>query len=202
MSKPVQLPDLPYDFNAIEPVVSAEIMQLHHDKHHAAYVKNYNAALEQYTDAEAKNDVAKMISLQSALKFNGGGHVNHSIFWTILTNPKDSGMPSGELAKALDETFGSLDAFKEQFNKKTAAIQGSGWGWLGYCPASKKLKIATCQNQDPLSTQSLVPILGVDVWEHAFYLQYKNAKPEYLKEIWKAMNWEEIEKRYQTSKAS
>lgn len=201
MSKKIELPKLPYDYNALEPVISAEIMELHHTKHHQAYVNNYNVALEKYEEASLKNDVAKMISLQGALKFNGGGHVNHSIFWTILTNPKNSGKPEGELAKAIDTTFGSFDAFVETFNKKTAAIQGSGWGWLGMNPETKKIQIATCQNQDPLSTQGLIPILGIDVWEHAFYLQYKNAKPEYLKQVWKAMNWKEIEKRFQIARA-
>lgn len=196
-----KLPDLPYDYNALEPVISAEIMELHHSKHHAGYVKNYNAAAEKYADAEKKSDVAAMIALQSALKFNGGGHVNHSIFWTILAPiSKGGGEAKGDVVKAIEQEFGSMSAFQEKFNAKTAAVQGSGWGWLGYDKEAKKLKIATCSNQDPLSTQGLVPLLGVDVWEHAYYLQYKNLRPDYLKEIWKVMNWKEIDQRFAKAK--
>ena len=191
-----QLPDLPYDYNALEPAISAEIMQLHHSKHHKAYVTNLNVALEKYDEAESKKDVAQMIALQSAIKFNGGGHINHSIFWTILGPESQSGSPGGELSKAIDRDFGSFETFQEQFNPKTIAIQGSGWGWLGYCKQDKKLKIVTCANQDPLSAMGLVPILGIDVWEHAYYLQYRNIRPDYVKAIWKVMNWKSIEDRY------
>lgn len=195
-----QLPDLPYDYNALEPVISAEIMELHHSKHHKGYVTNLNASLEKYHEAESKNDVEAMLALQQAIKFNGGGHINHSIFWKILTPVKDAqGKPSGKLAEDIDKEFGSFEAFVEQFNAKTAAIQGSGWGWLGYCKKEKSLHITTCQNQDPLSATGLIPILGVDVWEHAYYLQYKNLRLDYLKAIWKIMNWKEIEKRYMNS---
>lgn len=196
-----KLPDLPYDYNALEPVISAEIMELHHSKHHAGYVKNYNAAVEKYEEAKAKNDVAAMISLQSALKFNGGGHVNHTLFWeTLAPISKGGGEPSGEVVKAIEQEFGSLEKFQEKFNAITGPIQGSGWGWLGFDKSEKRLKIATCQNQDPLSTQGLVPLLGIDVWEHAYYLQYKNVRPDYLKAIWKVMNWNKIEERYQAVK--
>jgi len=193
-----QLPDLPYDFNALEPVISAEIMELHYTKHHKGYVTNLNAALEKYHEAEAKNAIAQMIALQSALKFNGGGHINHSIFWTLLapTDKGGGGAPSGELAKMIDRDFGSFEAFKEKFNPMTAAIQGSGWGWLGYSKTEKKLEIATCSNQDPLSTKGLVPLLGIDVWEHAYYLQYKNVRPDYVKAIWQIFNWQAIEERF------
>jgi Fe-Mn family superoxide dismutase len=192
-----QLPELPYDFNALEPVISAEIMELHYTKHHKGYVTNLNAALEKYHEAETKNNVAEMISLQSAIKFNGGGHINHSIFWTVLA-PKGKGgsLSKGELATAIDRDFASFDAFQEKFNTATTAIQGSGWGWLGYNRALKCLEIATCANQDPLSTQSLIPILGVDVWEHAYYLQYKNVRADYVKAIWQIFNWKNIEERF------
>jgi Fe-Mn family superoxide dismutase len=187
------LPDLPYDFNALEPVISAEIMELHYSKHHKAYVTNLNAALEKYLEAEKKNDIAQMISLQSAIKFNGGGHVNHSIFWTILApQNKCSGAPEGALAGMITKDFGSFEAFKEKFTAATVGIQGSGWGWLGYRKDLKKLEIAACANQDPLSTQGLVPLFGVDVWEHAYYLQYKNVRADYVKEIWKILNWQAI----------
>lgn len=193
-----QLPDLPYDFNALEPVISAEIMELHYTKHHKGYVTNLNAALEKYSQAESKNDIAQMIALESAVKFNGGGHINHSIFWTILApmNQGGGGKPGGDLAKMIDRDFGSFEAFQEKFNPITASIQGSGWGWLGYSKVEKKLSIAACANQDPLSTQALVPLFGVDVWEHAYYLQYKNVRPEYVKAIWQILNWKAIEDRF------
>lgn len=190
-----QLPDLPYDFNALEPVISAEIMELHYSKHHKGYVTNLNTALEKYHEAESKNDVATMIALQQAIKFNGGGHINHSIFWTILGKGNNKG-PGGDLAKTIDRDFGSFDAFQEKFNKATTAIQGSGWGWLGFNKNSKRLEIATCSNQDPLSTQGLIPLFGVDVWEHAYYLQYKNVRADYVKAIWQVFNWANIEERF------
>ena len=193
-----QLPHLPYDFNALAPIISAEIMELHYSKHHKGYVTNLNAALEKYHEAESKNDVAAMVALQSAIKFNGGGHINHSIFWTILA-PISKGVhkgPSGELAKIIDRDFQSFDSFKEKFTASTVAIQGSGWGWLGYNKGMKRLEIASCINQDPLSTQNLVPLLGVDVWEHAYYLQYKNVRADYVKAIWQILNWENIDGRF------
>lgn len=203
MSKsPYTLPDLPYDFSALEPVISAEIMQLHYTKHHQAYVNNLNAAIEKYGEAEKAGDVASMIALQSAIKFNGGGHVNHSIFWTNLTPAAQaSGAPSGDLAAAIKSEFGQFDAFIEKFSAKTVAIQGSGWGWLGYHKASSKLVIATCANQDPLSTLDLVPLLGIDVWEHAYYLQYKNVRADYVKNIWKIINWKNVEERFVRAKS-
>jgi Fe-Mn family superoxide dismutase len=193
-----QLPELPYDFNALEPVISAEIMELHYSKHHKGYVTNLNAALEKYHEAETKNDVAQMIALQSAIKFNGGGHINHSIFWTILA-PVSKGLhqgPKGDLAKMIDRDFGSMDVFKEKLNAATTAVQGSGWGWLGYNKGQKRLEITTCSNQDPLSTQGLVPLLGIDVWEHAYYLQYKNVRADYVKAVWQVFNWKNIEERF------
>ncbi|PIS02497.1 MAG: superoxide dismutase [Chlamydiae bacterium CG10_big_fil_rev_8_21_14_0_10_42_34] len=193
-----QLPELPYDFNALEPVISAEIMELHYKKHHQGYVTNLNAALEKYHEAETKNDVAQMVALQAAVKFNGGGHINHSIFWSILApvSKGGGGNPSGDLAKMIERDFGSFDAFKEKFNSTTSAIQGSGWGWLGYSKANKRLEIAICANQDPLSTKGLVPLMGVDVWEHAYYLQYKNVRPDYVKAMWQIFNWKSIEERF------
>jgi Fe-Mn family superoxide dismutase len=196
-----ELPQLPYDFNALEPVISAEIMQLHYTKHHQAYVNNLNKALEQYADAENKKDFAQMIALQSAIKFNGGGHVNHSIFWTNLTPEKNGGgeLAAGTLLEAINKEFGSKEALIEQFSTKAVAIQGSGWGWLGYNKAKKRLEIATCDNQDPLSTKGLIPLLGIDVWEHAYYLQYKNVRADYVKAIWNIINWKNVQERFQAS---
>jgi superoxide dismutase, Fe-Mn family len=197
MSTQHQLPQLPYDFGDLEPVISAEIMQLHYSKHHQTYVTNLNKALEQYTAAEAKGDLQQMIALQSALKFNGGGHINHSIFWTNLLPQKKGGgvCQQGKLLEMITARFGSLDNFIALFNTKTVAIQGSGWGWLGLNKETKQLEIATCDNQDPLSTKGLIPLLGIDVWEHAYYLQYKNVRADYLKAIWTIINWTNVEER-------
>jgi Fe-Mn family superoxide dismutase len=192
------LPDLPYDYGALEPVISAEIMKLHHGKHHAGYVTNLNAALEKYAAAEGKKDISSMIALQSAIRFNGGGHINHSIFWTNLAPKNNQGgvAPSGELAQQINKEFGSLDNFINKFNTQTAAIQGSGWGWLGYDNSTGRLQVSTMSNQDPLAMTGLTPLLGIDVWEHAYYLQYKNARADYLKAIWQIVNWKNVEERY------
>ncbi|MEC7840367.1 MAG: superoxide dismutase [Chlamydiota bacterium] len=203
MSKKYELPKLPYELDALEPVISAEIMNLHYNKHHNAYVTNLNAALEKYEAAEKEGDVEAMIGLQSAINFNGGGHINHSIFWTNLA-PQSAGggtPPEGELAEAINAEFGSLDDFIAQFNAKAGPIQGSGWGWLGYNKAKSRLEIAACSNQDPLVTKGLIPLLGIDVWEHAYYLQYKNVRPDYLKAIWSVVNWANVAERYAAAKA-
>jgi superoxide dismutase, Fe-Mn family len=193
-----QLPPLPYDFDALEPVISAEIMKLHYTKHHQAYVDNLNKALAVYQDAEAKQDLPLMVATQQAIRFNGGGHINHSIFWTNLTPEKNGGgvLHDGVLKEAIVKNFGSLESFIEKMSAKTLAIQGSGWGWLGFNKEKKSLCIQTCDNQDPLSTKGLVPLLGIDVWEHAYYLQYKNVRAEYLKSIWKIVNWKNVEARF------
>ena len=194
---PAVLPDLDYDYSELEPVISGEIMSLHHSKHHNTYVTNYNVAMEKFLDAQAKGDVAAMVALQPALRFNGGGHVNHSIFWTNLAPPSKGGggEPTGALADAITAQFGSFEAFKTQFSATTAAVQGSGWGWLGYDKAKGEVAIATCANQDPLSLTGLVPLLGIDVWEHAYYLDYKNVRPDYLNAIWDVVNWSNVEGR-------
>jgi Fe-Mn family superoxide dismutase len=193
-----QLPQLPYDFSALEPVISGQIMELHYTKHHQGYVTNLNAALEKYQEAEKKGDIAQMIALQQAIKFNGGGHVNHSVFWTNLAPVGKGGgePPKGDLAKAIESKFGSLDGLIEKLSHSSVAIQGSGWGWLGFDKTKKELVIATCANQDPLSTLGYVPLLGIDVWEHAYYLQYKNVRAEYVKNIWKIVNWHNVEERF------
>jgi Fe-Mn family superoxide dismutase len=199
MAKQYKLPELPYDFSALEPVISAEIMKLHYEKHHATYVAKLNEALEKYASAEAKEDLNAMISLQPAIRFNGGGHINHSIFWTNLA-PKNKGggeTPKGELADQIKKQWGSLEAFIEKFNSIAAPIQGSGWCWLSFCKTTKMLYIETCANQDPLeATTGCIPLLGIDVWEHAYYLQYKNVRPDYLKAIWKVVNWSNVSERY------
>jgi superoxide dismutase, Fe-Mn family len=199
MVKKYKLPELPYGYDALEPVISAEIMQLHHQKHHNGYVTNLNAALEKYAQADANEDLSTMVSLQPAIRFNGGGHINHSIFWHNLAPKKEGGgePPKGELAEAINKRWGSLNTFIEKFNSQAGPIQGSGWCWLGYCPNSNHLVMWNCANQDPLEgTSGLIPLLGIDVWEHAYYLQYKNARPDYLKAIWQVVNWADVSKRY------
>lgn len=191
-----QLPDLPYDFNALEPVISTEIMELHYTKHHKAYVTNLNIALEKYHEAESKNDVDAMISLQSAIKFNGGGHINHSLFWESLAPvSKGGGRPTGALLQMIEKDFHSFEEFREKLTNASVSVQGSGWGWLGFNKGADKLEIVTSANQDPLSSKGLIPLVGIDVWEHAYYLQYKNVRPDYVKAIWKIFNWQKIEER-------
>eukprot|EP01110_Echinostelium_bisporum_P005198 TRINITY_DN22768_c0_g1_i1.p1 TRINITY_DN22768_c0_g1~~TRINITY_DN22768_c0_g1_i1.p1 ORF type:complete len:244 (-),score=104.40 TRINITY_DN22768_c0_g1_i1:72-803(-) len=194
-----KLPDLPYDYGALEPVISGEIMKLHHGKHHNTYVTGLNQALEKF---HAAKDISQQTPLLAAINFNGGGHINHSIFWTNLApkNQNGGGNPSGALAAAINKDFGSFDKFVEKFNAQTTAIQGSGWGWLGYDKEFDRLHIVAMANQDPLNTKGLVPLLGVDVWEHAYYLQYKNVRADYVKAIWQIVNWKNVEERYANAK--
>ncbi|KAJ7736022.1 manganese superoxide dismutase [Mycena maculata] len=189
------LPDLPYAYDGLEPYISKQIMELHHKKHHQTYVNALNAAEASYAKASTPKE---RIALQAALKFNGGGHINHSLFWKNLAPSAEKGGPGGvlkdgPLKDAIAASFGSLDSLKKEFNAATLGIQGSGWGWLGYNPTTKRLEIATTANQDPLLT--LVPIIGVDIWEHAFYLQYLNVKADYLNAIWSVINFDEAQAR-------
>ena len=147
-------------------------------------------------------DASTVIGLQGALKFNGGGHINHSIFWQNLCPTSQSGEPSADLLAAINKDFGSLDNLKEKLSASTVAVQGSGWGWLGYNKEAKKLQIAACANQDPLqATTGLVPLFGIDVWEHAYYLQYRNVRPDYVKAIWQCANWADISARFANASA-
>lgn len=167
------------------------------------YVTNLNAAHEKLADAQAKGDVTSIIQLQQAIKFNGGGHLNHSIFWENLAPPSKGGggEPSGELATLIDNKFGSFDAMKKQLSGSTVAVQGSGWGWLGYDKTTNSVSIATCPNQDPLeATTGLVPLFGIDVWEHAYYLDYQNVRPDYVNAIWGLANWSDVEARLAQAK--
>jgi len=194
------LPDLPYAYDALEPAISQEIMKLHHQKHHQTYVTGLNTAEESLHKLQSSPDtpdtVKQLIALQPALKFNGGGHINHSLFWKNLApyQSEETKLKSGgTLESKIKEDFGGLDQLKKELNTKTAAVQGSGWGWLGYNKSTKKLEIVTTPNQDPLLSH--VPIVGIDIWEHAFYLQYKNVKPDYLNAVWDVINFSEAEKR-------
>lgn len=160
---------------------------------------NLNIALEKYENASVSHNLPEMISLQQAIRFNGGGHVNHSIFWENLAPPSQGGggepSPNGELGVAISERFGSFAAMKAAMNAAGAAVQGSGWAWLGYNKATKKIEVAASANQDPLASIGLVPLLGIDVWEHAYYLQYKNVRPDYLNAIWNVINFKDVEAR-------
>ncbi|KAK4958751.1 Superoxide dismutase [Mn], mitochondrial [Elasticomyces elasticus] len=190
------LPDLPYDYGALEPAISGQIMELHHSKHHQTYVTNYNAARTKMADALQSGDIATAIATQPAINFNGGGNINHTLFWENLA-PKSQGggePPSGPLAKSIDDHYGSLEKLKEVFNTQLAGIQGSGWCWLVQDNETGALQIKTYANQDPVVGR-WHPLLGVDAWEHAYYLQYENKKVEYFKNIWSVINWKAAEKR-------
>lgn len=196
------LPDLPYDYNALEPVISTETMTLHHSKHHQTYVTNLNAGLEKYDAAltKAKNGdssgVTEMVSLEAMIRFNGGGHVNHALFWENLCAKDDSELKDGVLKGMIDEKFGSLDGLKAELGAMSIGVQGSGWGWLGYNPKTATIECMTRANQDPLqATTGLIPLLGIDVWEHAYYVDYRNVRPNYVNAIWDVINWDVVEQR-------
>lgn len=176
------LPDLSYDYGELEPYISGTIMQLHHSKHHAAYVNNLNIATAKLEEALHKGDTSAVIALQQNIKFNGGGHLNHSIFWKNLAPPKKGGgePPSGELAQMINAQYGSFDNFTATMSAAAVGVQGSGWGWLGYDKVNKRLAISTTGNQDPLeATTGHVPLFGIDVWEHAYYLDVSTNSESY-----------------------
>ncbi len=193
-----QLPPLPYDAAALEPHIDAQTMQIHHGKHHAAYVNNLNAAIEKHANLAAKSaeDLIRNLSAvpedaRTAVRNNGGGHVNHTMFWQIM-GPGKGGAPTGAIADAL-AAFGGFDAFKEQMNKAGAGRFGSGWVWL--VDAGGKLAIESTANQDNPLMDGKRPIFGIDVWEHAYYLKYQNRRPDYLAAWWNVVNWDEVNKR-------
>ncbi|RSL58586.1 Superoxide dismutase [Mn], mitochondrial [Fusarium duplospermum] len=191
------LPDLSYDYGALEPYISGQIMELHHSKHHQTYVNGFNAATEALAEAQAKGDAKAAAAQAPLINFHGGGHVNHSLFWENLApNGKGGGgEPQGKLLTAINEDFGSFDTLKKQTNAALAGIQGSGWAWLVKDKTSGTLSVVTRPNQDPV-TGNLEPLLGIDAWEHAYYLQYQNRKAEYFSAIWDVINWETVAKRF------
>jgi len=193
------LPDLAYDYGALEPAISTETMTIHHSKHHNTYVTNLNAAMEKLDTAVSTGDVSGIIALQGAIKFNGGGHLNHTLFWENLTpNAAD---PSAALQSSIADSFGDFEAMKSELSAKTVAVQGSGWGWLGYNKSTGRIEVATCGNQDPLqATTGLVPLLGIDVWEHAYYVDYRNVRPDYVKSIFGVIDWTTVEARLAAAK--
>ncbi len=196
-----ELPPLPYGYDALEPYIDAQTMQLHHDKHHAAYVNNLNAAVQnnaQFSSASVE-DIVKRINevpenVRTAIRNNGGGHANHSMFWQIM-KPNGGGEPTGELASAISQAFGSFDAFKTAFNDAGTKRFGSGWSWL-VLDKSGKLQVTSTANQDSPFMEGLFPVMGNDVWEHAYYLKYQNRRPEYLAAWWNVVNWDEVARRY------
>jgi len=193
------LPPLPYAFNALEPHIDAQTMQIHHDKHHQAYVDNLNKAIAgtEHENKSLEELIASAGKISPAVRNNGGGHWNHSFFWEILS-PNAGGQPSGKLADAINQTFGSLDALKEKVNAAGATRFGSGWAWL--IVKDGKLEVTSTPNQDnPLMDVAEVkgtPVLGIDVWEHAYYLKYQNKRPDYLKEIWNVINWSKVAEHF------
>ncbi|XP_024082087.1 superoxide dismutase [Mn], mitochondrial-like isoform X2 [Cimex lectularius] len=190
------LPELPYAYNALAPVISSEILELHHKKHHQTYVNNLNATEEKLKEAMAKNDLEAINTFSKAYNFNAGGHFNHSMYWENLC-PGGS-EPSGKLLQALNSTFGSFDNFRTLLMNQSNAVQGSGWGWLGYDKMTKQLRVVTSQNQELLlSSTGLVPLLAVDVWEHAYYPQYKNVRADYTKKLFDIVNWKDVAQRYE-----
>ena len=194
------LPDLPYAYDALEPHIDVRTMEIHHTKHHQAYINKVNDALAG-TDLADTCIIEVMKNLSSvpadkrvAVQNNGGGHANHSLFWTILS-PNGGGHPSGDLAKAIDAKFGSIDAMKEQFNNAAATRFGSGWAWLSV-DGQGELVVESTPNQDTPLSDGRTPILGLDVWEHAYYLNYQNRRPDYISAFWNVVNWDEVAKRF------
>ncbi|USP82268.1 uncharacterized protein yc1106_09542 [Curvularia clavata] len=200
------LPPLPYAYNALEPHISAQIMELHHSKHHQTYITNLNALLKTQAEAVSALDIPSQVAVQQGIKFNAGGHINHSLFWQNLAPASSSEAKSAaapELVKRIKATWGDEDKFKEAFNAALLGIQGSGWGWLVKTEVGKeqRLSIVTTKDQDPVVGKGETPIFGVDMWEHAYYLQYQNGKAAYVQNIWNVINWKTAEERYLGSRA-
>ena len=202
-----ELAPLPYDYAALEPFIDAETMHLHHDKHHQTYINNANAALEKYPNLVGKpvDELLRDLNavpedIRATIRNNGGGHSNHGMYWHIMAPPKSGGggAPTGAIADQIKTDFGDFEAFKKLFNETTAKQFGSGWGWVVF--QGGKLKVITTANQDSPLSQGLYPILGNDVWEHAYYLKYQNRRPDYLAAWWNVVNWAEVNKRFGVAK--
>ncbi len=199
-----ELPNLPYAFDALEPHIDAKTMEIHHDKHHNTYVTGLNDALAGKSEFEGKS-VEEVIAnldavpeeVRTAVRNNGGGHANHSLFWESLA-PNAGGQPTGELAEAIDAKFGSFDAFKDQFSAAAKSRFGSGWAWLSL--ANGELEISSTPNQDSPIMEGKTPLLGLDVWEHAYYLNYQNRRPDYISAFWNVVNWDKVAERFAAAK--
>ncbi len=198
--KPYVLPDLDYDLGALEPHYAARVLELHHDKHHAAYVAGLNTALDGLAAARASSDMSAIVGLEKTLAFNLSGHVLHSLFWKNLS-PDGGGRPEGELRAAIEEFFGSFDAFRQQLSSATTTVQGSGWGALTWEPLGERLYIEQIYDHQGNVGQSGVPLLVIDAWEHAYYLQYHNARAEYVEVIWNIINWNDVANRFERARS-
>ncbi len=194
------LPELPYDLAALEPHYSAKVLELHHDKHHATYVKGLNETLEKLDAVRTSGDYSSIVGLQRTLAFNLSGHVLHSIFWKNLS-PEGGGEPSGELGDAIERDFGSFERFKAHLTQATTTVQGSGWGALAYDGYGERLYIEQVYDHQGNVGQSGTPLLVLDAWEHAYYLQYLNVRPDYVDAIWNIINWDDVSKRYLDAKS-
>ncbi|MDN4486822.1 superoxide dismutase [Demequina sp. SYSU T00039] len=195
------LPDLSYDYGALDPHIAGQIMELHHSKHHAAYVAGANTALEKMAEARDTDNFGAIAGLEKALAFNLGGHTNHSIFWTNMS-PEGGDKPTGELSAALDEHFGSFEKFQAHFTNNAMTIMGSGWSILAWDTIGKKLVIVQLYDQQGNVPVGLIPLLMLDMWEHAFYLQYKNVKADYVKAWWNVVDWANVQQRFITATAT
>jgi superoxide dismutase, Fe-Mn family len=188
------LPDLPYDYAALEPHISGAIMELHHSKHHATYVKGANTALEQLAEARERDALTTVNMLEKNLAFNLGGHVNHSVFWPNMS-PDGGDKPDGELAAAIDEHFGSFDGFRKHFTANSLGVQGAGWSILAWESMGQRLVLEQVYDHQGNMTPGMIPLLLLDMWEHAFYLQYRNVKPDYVDAWWNVVNWADVDRR-------
>lgn len=201
MTEEYKLPDLPYAYNALEPYIDEATMKLHHGKHHAAYVAGLNAALAKLADARAKGDFSGVQALSKAVAFHGSGHAMHSLFWSVMCPSAQSKAPSsGALYDALARDFGSLDAFRKHFSEAAKTVEGSGWAVLAYEPSGKRLLVLQAENHQKLTMQGSVPLLVLDVWEHAYYLRYQNKRADYVDAWWNVVNWQEVEKKFAHAK--
>ena len=192
---PYTLPDLPYDYSALEPHISGAIMELHHGKHHATYVKNSNEVLDKLDEARRKEDFSRVAALERTLAFNLSGHILHSIFWQNLA-PKGGGTPSGDFVNALQKDFGNFERFRKQLTEVASTIMGSGWAALVWEPIGKRLLITQIYDHQSNLAQAGIPLMVVDAWEHAYYLQYQNRKTEFFESVWNLWNWQDISARY------
>lgn len=201
------LPEIPYAYDALEPHIDAQTMEIHHTKHHQKYTDGMNGALEKLSPELQEKDIEEILSninqvpddVKGAINFNGGGYDNHKLFWNSMKQ-NGGGEPTGAIADAINDSFGSFAEFKELFSSKTAPIQGSGWGWLVYNPNSSKVEYKAMSNQTSPRTEGLVPLLGLDVWEHAYYLKYQNKRPDYIAAWWNVINWDEVNNRFSKAK--
>ncbi|WUH99107.1 superoxide dismutase [Spirillospora sp. NBC_00431] len=189
------LPDLPYDYAALEPAITGEILELHHSKHHAAYVKGANDTLERLAEARDKEQYGGLVGLEKTFAFNLSGHVLHSIFWDNLS-PDGGDRPDGELSAAIDEHFGSFEAFRKQLTTATSTVQGSGWGVLAWEPLGKRLVVEQLYDHHGNVGMNTTPLLVFDAWEHAYYLQYRNVRPDYVEKLWALVNWTDVKARF------